>query len=123
LDDEGVWFRYHHLFAEMLQVRLGRIGAETTTDLHLEAARWYEQAGRVDDALYHAVQAKAYGYAAGVVQRNWRRATDDGWPNITFNWLQILSADLVQENPLLCLTYACTQWLRGLYKGEEYQYW
>ena len=46
LDDEGLWFRYHHLFADLLQARLQRsLPKARIVELHQRAAEWYEQSG------------------------------------------------------------------------------
>ncbi len=72
LDAEGTWYRFHHLFAEMLRMHLERLGAEAIAQLHLRAAKWYGAAGRVDDSLYHALQAGAVDYAVEIILKNWQ---------------------------------------------------
>ena len=113
LDAEGAWYRYHHLFAEMLQMRLERQGAETIAQLHLRAAQWYEQAGRVDDSLYHALQAGAVDYAVEIILQNWQQVIYRGWPNQVLGWLEALPVQVVQEHPSLSIALAWTQWIRG----------
>lgn len=113
LDDEGTWFRYHHLFADMLRIRLASQGADQINKLHLLAAQWYEQSRRMDDFLFHALQARAYSYAADVINRNWRRASDEGWPNQAIIWFKSLPSEVVNQHPMLSMAYAWTEWLRG----------
>ena len=113
LDTEGLWFRFHHLFAEMLQMRLERLGTDAIATLHLRSAHWYERAGRVDDSLYHALQAGAMEYAVDVILANWQQAIYRGWPNQVLGWLEALPAQTVQEHPDLCIALAWTQWIRG----------
>ncbi len=113
LDDEGIWFRYHHLFADMLAIRLAREQPEMVTQLHERAAQWYETAVRVDDALYHALQAHAVDYAAEIVVRHWHRAVYTGWPNVALGWLHALPEGAVRQNPVLSMAAAWTQWIRG----------
>lgn len=54
LGDEGGWYRYHHLFGELLAHRLGRLQPERFQDLHARASRWFEARGHVQEALEHA---------------------------------------------------------------------
>ena len=99
LDAEGTWYRFHHLFAEMLRMRLERLGAEAIAQLHLRAAQWYEQAGRVDDSLYHALQAGAVDYAVEIILQNWQQVIYRGWPDQVLGWLEALPVQVVQEHP------------------------
>lgn len=113
LDAEGTWHRYHHLFAEILQMRLERQGAEAVAQLHLRAAKWYEEAGRVDDSLYHALQAGAVDYAVDLVLQNWQQVIYQGWPNQVLVWLEALPVQAVQAHPDLSIALAWTEWIRG----------
>lgn len=119
LDAEGTWYRFHHLFAEMLRMRLERLGAEAIAQLHLRAAQWYEQAGRVDDSLYHALQAGAVEYAVDLTLENWRKAIYRGWPNQVLGWLDALPAQVVQEHPGLSIALAWTHWIRGQFQSAQ----
>jgi LuxR family maltose regulon positive regulatory protein len=113
LDAEGTWYRFHHLFAEMLRMRLERLGAESIAQLHLRAAKWYEEAGRVDDSLYHALQADAVDYAVEIILKNWLQSIYRGWPNQVLGWLEALPVQAVQDHPDLCIALAWTEWIRG----------
>jgi LuxR family maltose regulon positive regulatory protein len=119
LDAEGTWYRFHHLFAEMLRIRLERLGADVIAQLHLRAAQWYEQAGRVDDSLYHALQAGAVDYAVEIILKNWLQAIYRGWPNQVLGWLEALPDQTVQEHPDLCMALAWTEWIRGQFQAAQ----
>lgn len=119
LDAEGTWYRFHHLFAEMLRMRLERQGTETIAQLHLRAAQWYEQAGRVDDSLYHALQAGAVDYVVEIILRHWLPAIYSGWPNQVLGWLESLPVKVVQEHPGLSIALAWTQWIRGQFQAAQ----
>ncbi|MBN1965671.1 MAG: hypothetical protein JW910_13555, partial [Anaerolineae bacterium] len=70
LDDEGRWFRYHHLFADLLRARLQRqLTPEKVAALHLRAADWYEQHGFVAEAIHHALTAGDFERVASLVDR------------------------------------------------------
>src|SRR6185312_9061505 len=57
LDDERCWYRYHHLFADVLRQRLQRLSPERVTHLHGLASGWYAERGLVRDAIHHALAA------------------------------------------------------------------
>lgn len=70
LDQEGWWFRYHHLFRDLLQHRLQRQhNADDIATLHSRASRWFEQNGLIDEALTHAFSAGQMDRAARIVSR------------------------------------------------------
>ena len=64
LDESRQWYRYHHLFAELLRHQLeAKSGADEGMVLHQRASQWYEDHGFPDDAIHHAL-----------VARDWERA-------------------------------------------------
>jgi len=67
LDDQRYWYRYHHLFADLLRLRLQQTYPNQVASLHLSASRWYEQAGLTGPAVRHALAAQAFGQAAQLV--------------------------------------------------------
>ena len=73
LDDERQWFRYHHLFGELLRARLQQIHAEQIPLLHLRAARWYEHSGYPGEAVQHALAANEIELAAGWIEQYWQQ--------------------------------------------------
>ncbi len=68
LDDERQWYRYHHLFAELLQARLLKARPEEVTSLHKIAGRWFEEQGFYTEATEHAFAAKDFYQAARLVE-------------------------------------------------------
>jgi LuxR family maltose regulon positive regulatory protein len=69
LDDEGQWFRYHQLFADLLKARLQQtLPAEAIAALHQRAATWYEQATMMNEAIAHALAAGDYVHAVKFVE-------------------------------------------------------
>ena len=63
LDETREWFRYHHLFAELLHHQLRQTEPDILPRLHIRAADWFAEAGYLDDAIYHALQAPDYDRA------------------------------------------------------------
>jgi LuxR family transcriptional regulator, maltose regulon positive regulatory protein len=108
LDDQRQWYRYHHLFAEVLQARLIDEQADQVFSLHQRASQWYEQNGLAADAIQHALAAKDFERAANLVElavpkmrRNRQGAT------ITeLGWLKALPDELFCVRPVLSVAYA-----------------
>jgi LuxR family maltose regulon positive regulatory protein len=102
LDRERVWFRYHHLFRDLLRRRL----LEETPDadiraLHLRAARWFSAEGQVDEAIGHALAAGDEDMAAHLVETNVHNALDqEDWRAVA-RWLGLLPESLRQRPALL----------------------
>jgi LuxR family maltose regulon positive regulatory protein len=71
LDDEGGWYRFHHLFAQLLRVELERRDPGLTPALHRRAYSWHRDHGTTDEAIQHAIAAGAYAEAAGLIQGQW----------------------------------------------------
>lgn len=70
LDAQGEWYRYHQLFAELLQRRLRETaGPEEAADLHRRAAGWYRQAGDLVEAIHHALAGKDWPEAADLMEQ------------------------------------------------------
>ena len=68
LDDERRWYRYHHLFADVLRGLLEQERSKDVKELHLRAASWYERNGRASEAVEHALAAGDAGWAARLVE-------------------------------------------------------
>jgi len=67
LDEDEQWFRYHHLFSEFLQKRLGEDDPTLVEAFHLRAAQWFRDHGMLDDAMFHAFAAREFRFAASLL--------------------------------------------------------
>ncbi len=106
LDDKRQWYRYHHLFADMLQARLMEEQAEYVPTLHRRASIWYEQNGYSADAIDHALVAKDFKRAAGLIELIWPTMDANFQSNTWLGWANVLPDDLVRARPVLSLDYA-----------------
>jgi LuxR family maltose regulon positive regulatory protein len=114
LDDERRWYRYHHLFAEVLRVRLQRAaGKEGLAPLHTRAGEWYEDQGDVTEAFKHAVAARDFERAARLIEGNWLRMGHAGEMNTVLRWLESMPEEVVRARPMLSGAYAWVLWLTG----------
>ena len=107
LDEVRGWWRYHHLFADLLRAHLQDEQPGRAAQLHRNAATWYEEHGLADDAIGHAVAAGELTWAARLIEQHfdavyyWR-----GEGATIQRWLSALPADLVRSRPRLLLVQA-----------------
>jgi len=78
LDAERSWFRYHHLFADLLALELRRTASQELPGLHTAAAEWLAEDGRPVEAIRHAQAAENWRLAARLLADNWRSMYLDG---------------------------------------------
>ena len=113
LDDERTWYRYHHLFADLLRARLDQLYPGLAPQLHARATDWLEQAGITVEAINHALAAGAHDRAARLVERNTTRLLAQGELNALMSWVEALPAELRLGRPWLCVHQAYALMLAG----------
>jgi LuxR family maltose regulon positive regulatory protein len=106
LDEERRWWRYHHLFADLLRVRLQHERGERAPDLHRAAAAWHEQHGFPDEAVRHATAAGDVAWAARLIELNVEGLLRRSEGAILGRWLSVLPAQTLRTRPRLCLAQA-----------------
>lgn len=113
LDDERAWYRYHHLFADLLQARLHQSGPDRVARLFSRAADWCERDGLVAEAVGYAFAARDYGRAAELVARYWQRTMNEGEIETVWSWLNALPEEVVRKSAPLSLAFGWVLWIRG----------
>jgi LuxR family maltose regulon positive regulatory protein len=110
LDDERRWYRYHHLFTEVLRNRLLRTEPAFVTELHCRASSWYESHGLVTEAVQHALAAPDVERAARLIERLGMPVAYRGQVQVqtVLGWLNALPDALVRTRPTLCIYHALT---------------
>ena len=103
LDEVRGWWRYHHLFADLLRARLQRDRPGRVVALHAAAAAWHEEHGLADDALRHAVGAGETVWAARLIERYFDAIFLPGQRVTIQRWLAGLPAELVRSRLRLAL--------------------
>ncbi len=113
LDEVRGWWRYHHLFADLLRARLQRDG-DRAAALHRTAAAWYEQHGFVDDAIHHALAGGDMASATRLVEAHFDTVFNLRGEEATIRqWLPTLPDELVRARPRLLLAQAQMAAMRG----------
>lgn len=107
LDDQRNWYRYHHLFADLLQTRLyQRLDADMLNALRLRACQWFEGQGLIPEAIEYAFQADDFARAAALVEQAAEELLRRG-ELVTFKyWIDRLPAGQITTHPSLCLYHA-----------------
>ena len=106
LDDKRRWYRYHHLFADVLRARSMAEQPQRVPGLHRRASEWYAQQSLPSDAVRHALAAEDFARAAGLIELAWP-AMEGGLRSATWlGWVRALPDELVRARPVLCVGYA-----------------
>jgi LuxR family maltose regulon positive regulatory protein len=105
LDDTRTWYRYHHLFADMLQTRLHEERADLLSELHGRASRWYEQAGEPVPAVRHAVAAGDLDRAADLMEPALPRMLRERQEATIRGWMDHIPAAMIRARPVLCIGF------------------
>ncbi|MDD5371301.1 MAG: hypothetical protein PHQ40_19645, partial [Anaerolineaceae bacterium] len=114
LDDEGMWFRYHHLFADLLQARLRQtLPADAIASLHSRASQWYERNGFDIEAVNHALAAQDFEGAADLIQRNAMKVTIRGELTTLLQWIEALPVHVSRRHPQIIISKAWSLTLAG----------
>ncbi len=115
LDNERRWYRYHHLFSELLRARLKELEPGAAARLHRRAAGWYEENALPADAVHHALETGDMELAADVIQRVIGRIGH--WADLSVatvhRWLMALPDQVTQRRPYLRLFSARTLYAAG----------
>jgi LuxR family maltose regulon positive regulatory protein len=119
LDEIRQWWRYHHLFADLLRARLERQQPARLPELHRAAATWHEQHGLADDAIRHATAAGETGWAARLVERHVETLLRRSEGATLDRWLSALPAASVRARPRLSLAQAVTALIGGQLEAAE----
>lgn len=112
LDDEGHWFRYHHLFQQFLLYQLEqRQSSDEIAALHARASGWFAQSGLIEEAMHHALAADdTPGAVQMVAQHRHRLMNRDQWQTLS-RWLRLFPTQVVEGEPELLMVEA---WLKQM---------
>jgi LuxR family transcriptional regulator, maltose regulon positive regulatory protein len=116
LDDRGQWYRFHHLFAQLLRVELEHREPSRVPELHSRAYEWHKAFGSIDAAIRHALAAGRYDDAAELIAVHWFDYLNAGRTATVLAWLDRLPDELVRQDSRLQLVAA---WLHAISGNEQ----
>jgi LuxR family maltose regulon positive regulatory protein len=106
LDDERRWYRYHHLFVDLLRSRLQQAHPDLAPMLHGRAGQWYEQHGLITEAVRHALAAGDMERVARLVEEHALAMMGHGELATVTRWLDMLPDERVRARPWLSVARA-----------------
>ena len=119
LDAERSWFRYHHLFADLLALELRRTAPQELPGLHTVAAEWLAEHGHPVEAIRHAQAAEDWGLATRLLADNWFGLELDGRRATGRQLLSRFPAGMVRSNPELAVLGAAAERFGGSLDAAE----
>lgn len=122
LDSERHWYRYHHLFADLLRQRLyhaNKDGAEEIAVLHTRASHWFEKNDLEIEAFQHAAAAQDVDRAATLIEGRGMPLHFRGAAQPVLNWLKRQDESTLNERPSLWVIYASALLMIGQVEGIE----
>jgi LuxR family maltose regulon positive regulatory protein len=120
LDDQRTWYRYHHLFADLLRTQLLKsIGAHGVAQLHILASDWYERQGSILEAIHHASLGLDDTRVERLIEQNYLQMVNLGEMSSLRFWMGKLSVESIYSRPWLCLYEALSRsWFGQLADAE-----
>jgi len=103
LDEQGCWYRYHHLFGDFLRARLLKNQAERIPLLHKAACEWLAAQGDLREAARHAFQVGDWEYAAAFVEQYGFTMVIHSEISTLYEWCSAFPEEVMQNHPALCL--------------------
>jgi LuxR family maltose regulon positive regulatory protein len=113
LDNRREWYRYHHLFQNLL---IGKLKAEIPVakirELHLQASQWFAEQGYVEEAIHHALKSNDITAAAELVERNSQNLLNRVETRSLERWLALLPEETINKRPKLLIARAWLSYLQ-----------
>lgn len=119
LDDQRQWYRYHHLFADVLRAQLQAEQPGLASTLHGRASAWHERHGSLSEAIGHAFSAGDDSRAADLIERSLPMVRRSRLSATLLRWLRTLPDDVVRRRPVLCVAYATALMSNGELEDVE----
>ncbi|MAU12924.1 MAG: helix-turn-helix transcriptional regulator [Anaerolineaceae bacterium] len=106
LDDQRQWYRYHHLFADVLKTHARKDYSEEIFLWFSRASQWHEENGLRSDAVQYALAANDFEQAANLIELSWPFIAQNIRPPEFLRWVEKLSDEIVEARPVLLAAYA-----------------
>src|SRR5918995_3770546 len=118
-DEERRWYRYHHLFTDVLRQRLRETDVDLLPELHRRASVWFERQGLAAEAVHHALEAHDFERAAALIEDIGLSVMLPGQVFTLLGWLDTLSDAVVSSRPALCIVHAAALMFAGQPEAAE----
>ena len=109
LDREDKWYRYHHLFRDLLRQRLPqylqRVGSITLAELHSRAGDWYKAKGMAMEAIHHYLDGQANDQAAALIECQWAEMDVNMQSSSWLAMARLLPEGIIEKRPVLAMGY------------------
>ena len=119
MDDRRQWYRYHHLFADVLQARLLDEQPDQVPDLHRRASTWFQRNGEQSAAIGHALAARDFQRAAELVELALTAMSQTRQEATVRGWLEMIPDEVIRVRPVLSLGLAWALLSVGEFDGVE----
>ncbi len=106
LDTQRKWYRYHHLFADLLRHALAQAYQKQVPALHLRASQWLEANGFILEAVRHAFQTQDWIYTAKLAERHAWNMILHSQVGIVSEWCRTFPEEVIKTHPMLCIFHA-----------------
>ena len=116
LDDNRQWYRYHHLFAQLLRSQLARTEPGIAAALHERASAWHRRSGSIEEAVHHALAADDVGGAVDLIARDWYAYADAGRTATVRGLMRSLGDDRMAGSPVAA---HCAAWIAAMSGDQE----
>ncbi len=101
LDEDKIWYRYHHLFADVLRARLAASSPNLLDELNRAASDWYAAHGAVEDSVRHALAGHDFEGAGRLVEAGLAQMRRERRDSVMLTWLRALPDQVVASSPVL----------------------
>jgi LuxR family transcriptional regulator, maltose regulon positive regulatory protein len=119
LDNDRKWYRYHHLFADLLNARLEQQSLEKIPELNVRCSKWYEANRFMDEAVEHALAARDYVRACRLIDQLAGPMISRSAGFILQGWIEQLPPEIAVSRPWLCISQAWVRMATGLIDQVE----
>lgn len=115
LDDNQHWFRFHHLFADLLRSQQNRISTEKISQFHINASKWFDKEGMASEAIEHALAGEVFDQAVNLLEKYAMSLAMQGHVKTVERWMQAIPPALHSQSPRANLAFASVYLMRGNY--------
>ncbi len=106
LDEKRNWYRYHHLFADLLKQRLFLKDKKVVEEIHVRASNWFEEQNMIDQAVDHSLEVRDFERSIALLDQRIEGLWENGNHSAIISYGNQLPDDVIKQDPIFCLYYA-----------------